>query len=269
MKPGLLAALTLTLALAAPVLARPLDPRPPPPVPADHAADKAYDPAVMDRARAVLRFEHGGMPMSKVMADLFEYQTRAGEAGFRWEGEAWYGGDINRLVMTSAGDGTPRTGLEAAEVQALYSRAVGPFTDLQGGLRQDFKPGPARTYATVGFEAVLPYWLRARGGLYLSTRGDLLGRAEGSYDLRLTQRLILQPRAELNFAAQDMPRQDIGQGLSKAEFGLRLRYELRRELAPYVGVTYDRAFGHTADLARARGEKTKAAGVVMGVRGWF
>ena len=148
-------------------------------------------------------------------------------------------------------------------------RAIGPFTDLQVGLRQDVKPGPAQTYGALSLETTLPYWIHAQGGLYLSPRGNLLARVEGAYDLRLTQRLILQPRAELNFAAQDLPRQDTGSGLSKAELGLRLRYELHREFAPYVGVTYDRAFGHTADFARAEGLEVKSTGVVVGIRSWF
>jgi len=237
--------------------------------PTDFLADLAYDPAVMAQAREVLRFEHGGMPMAKVAANLLEYQARSGEDGYHWEGEAWYGGDLHRLVFKTQGEGGTRSGVEAAEVQALYSRAMGPFTDLQVGLRQDIKPGPAETYATVGFETTLPYWVHAQGGLYLSPRGHLLGRVEGSYDLRLTQRLILQPRAELNFAAQDMPRHDTGSGLSKAELGLRLRYELHREFAPYVGVTYDQSFGHTADFTRVKGREVQSTGLVVGLRGWF
>ena len=235
----------------------------------DFLADQAYDPVVMARAREVMRFEHGGMPMSKVSANLLEYQARSGEDGYRWEGEAWYGGDLHRLVFKTQGEGGTRSGLEAAEVQALYSRAIGPFTDLQVGLRQDVKPGPAQTYGALSLETTLPYWIHAQGGLYLSPRGNLLARVEGAYDLRLTQRLILQPRAELNFAAQDLPRQDTGSGLSKAELGLRLRYELHREFAPYVGVTYDQSFGHTADFARAEGLEVKSTGVVVGIRSWF
>ncbi len=235
----------------------------------DFLADQAYDPVVMARAREVMRFEHGGMPMSKVSANLLEYQARSGEDGYRWEGEAWYGGDLHRLVFKTQGEGGTRSGLEAAEVQALYSRAIGPFTDLQVGLRQDVKLGPAQTYGAFSLETILPYWIHAQGGLYLSPRGNLLARVEGAYDLRLTQRLILQPRAELNFAAQDMPSQEIGSGLSKAELGLRLRYELHREFAPYVGVTYDQSFGHTADFARAEGLEVKSTGVVVGIRSWF
>lgn len=243
----------------------------PPPTPTDHVADRFFSPDAMAAARAQLRREHGGgaVPYSKVMADLFEYQARSGGAdGYRWEGEAWFGGDIHRLVLKSEGEATRGEGVESAEVQALYSRAVGVYTDVQVGVRQDFEPG-RRTYATVGFETLFPYWFSVEGAAFLSNKGELLGRVEGTYDLRLTNRVILQPRAELNFAAQDSRETQTGSGLSNAELGLRLRYEVRREFAPYVGISWDRQFGRTADFARARGADTEATSVVFGIRAFF
>jgi copper resistance protein B len=121
----------------------------------------------------------------------------------------------------------------------------------------------------VGFETLLPYWIDVEGAVFVSAKGDVLGRVEGTYDLRLTDRLILQPRAEFNLAAQDSPETRTGSGLSSAELGLRLRYEVQREFAPYVGVSYDRRFGQTADYARSRGEDVKGASVVFGVRAFF
>ncbi|MDB5479480.1 MAG: copper resistance protein CopB [Caulobacteraceae bacterium] len=241
---------------------------PPPPAPKDHAADRYYAPAAMAAARATLRQEHGGAALSQVMANLAEYQARPGGGGYRWDGEAWFGGDINKFVLTSEGEGSVRQGLNSAELQALYARAVTPYFDLHAGVRQDFAP-LGRTYATVGFQGLAPYWLDIQGALFLSTRGELLGRLEGTYDLRLTQRLILQPRAELNLAAQDTPQTQTGSGLSTAELGLRLRYEVRREFAPYIGISYDQKVGRTADFARARGEDPAAASLVVGIRAWF
>jgi len=202
------------------------------------------------------------------VANLLEYQSKDSGA-YRWEGEAWRGGDLNRFVVKSQGEGTRREGLESAEIQALYSRAVTRYSDMQVGVRQDFKPGPARTYAAVGFETLLPYWLETQGGVFLSTKGDVLGRIEGTYDLRFSQRLILQPRAELNFAAKDIPSADIGSGLSKSELDLRLRYEIRREFAPYFGVSYERSYGHTADFARRAGQNVSNTSFVVGVRAWY
>lgn len=238
-----------------------------PPPPADHLADKVYDPAAMDSARALLREEHGGGRLSKVMANLLEHRAGSGADGYHWDGEAWFGGDLNRFVLKSEGEGD-RHGVETGEVQALYSRAVGLYTDLQVGVRQDVEP-KSRTYAMVGVQTLLPYWVQASGALFLSNKGDVLGRAEGAIDWRLTQRLVLQPRAELNFAAQDIPETATGPGLSEGELGLRLRYEVRREFAPYVGVSWARRFGRTADYARAQGRDVSDTSFVVGVRAWF
>jgi len=239
----------------------------PPAPPTDHLADKVFDPAAMERARAVLREEHGGAQASQVMVNLLEYQARPGGDGYHWDGEAWFGGDLNRLVLKSEGEGD-RHGVEAGEVQALYSRAVGLYTDVQVGVRQDVEP-KSRTYATVGFETLLPYWIDAGGALFLSNKGDVLGRVEGAIDWRLTQRLILQPRAELNLSAQDVPETRTGSGLTDAETGLRLRYEVRRDFAPYVGVTWAKRFGRTADYARALGQDVSDTSLVVGLRAWF
>lgn len=240
---------------------------PPPPVPADFAADSVFDPAVMARARSQLHMEHGGGIYSKVTINLGELQIRDGENGYRWEGEAWIGGDINRFVVKTEGEGADE--LESAEVQALYSRAVSPYFDLQAGVRQDFQSGPKRTYATVGFEGVAPYWFETSGALLLSSKGELFGRLEGTYDLRLTQRWILQPRVEANLTGQDIPELELGSGVSNIELGLRLRYEIKREFAPYVGVSFDRKFGGTADYARIAGKEVEATSFVIGVRAWF
>jgi copper resistance protein B len=239
-----------------------------PPIPTDHAADGLFDPGAMAAARAQLHREHGGGSTYMVLANLAEYQSGNG-GGYRWEGEAWYGGDINRFVVKTEGEGSGRNGVGAAEAQALYSRAISPYFNLQGGLRYDIRPTPNRAYATVGFEGLAPEWFEVSGALFLSNKGELLGRLEGYYDQRITQRLILQPRVEANFAAQNVSETGTGSGVSNLEMGLRLRYEVKREFAPYIGVSFDRKFGVTADYARARGEAPSATSFVVGVRAWF
>lgn len=235
----------------------------------DNLADRVFDRATMERARAILRAEHGGSRASKAMVDLFEVGTSEAGTSYAWNAEFRYGGDVNRLVAKTEGEGAADHEVEAAEIQALWSRAVGPYFDIQAGLRQDVAPR-ARTYATVGFEGLAPYWFDVEGALFLSSRGDVSARLEGAYDLRLTQRLILQPRAELELSASDVPERGVGSGLSTAEVGLRLRYELGlRELGPYVGVTYERSFGGTADFARAAGEDEDDLRLVVGLRAWF
>jgi copper resistance protein B len=240
----------------------------PPPPPTDHAADRDFDPKAMAAARALLRQEHGDVRYGMAIAKLAEYQAHDGRDGYRWDVQASYGGDVNRFLVKSEGEGTRGEGVEAAELQALYSRAVSPYFNLHAGVRQDFQPYD-RTYLTVGTEGLAPYWFDVEGALFLSTKGEVLARAEGTYDLRLTQKLILQPRAELNFAAQDSRATRTGSGLSNAELGLRLRYEFRREFAPYIGVSYDRRFGKTADYARAAGEDAEVTSFVVGLRAWY
>lgn len=240
-----------------------------PPPPADHAADAYYDPAAMAQARAQLRGEHGGMRVHRISFNLAELQVRNGREGYRWDGEGWFGGDIDRLVVRTEGEGDPGGRLDRGEVQALYSHAIDPWFDLQGGVRQDVGHGPRRSYATIGIEGLAPYWFDVEARLFLSQRGDLLARAEAIYDQRLTQRLVLQPRVELNFAAQDVPANRIGSGLSSAELGLRLRYEVVRQWAPYVGVSWERAVGDSARYARAAGEDAASTSLVIGIRSWF
>lgn len=243
---------------------------PAPAAPTDSYADRIYSPAAMAAARDDLRSEHGGAKLSMVLFNLAEYQVRKGRDGFRLDGSAWYGGDINRVVLKTEMEGSFRgEGVESAEVQALYSRAIGPYTDIQLGARYDFKPNPSRVYATVGFETLAPGFFDVEGALFLSDKGDLLARFEGYYDQRITQRLILQPEGEVNFALQDVRENGIGSGLSDIELGLRLRYEIKREFAPYVGVSYERKIGDTARFARAEGEGAGSTSLVLGIRTWF
>jgi copper resistance protein B len=241
----------------------------PPPVPTDHAADALYDPAVMARARAAMVKESGGMIFSQLMIDRLEYRAQKAGDGYHWEGEGWIGGDIDRLAIQSEGEGATGGALESAEVQALYSRAIDPWWNIVGGVRQDFRPQPQRTYATIGIEGLAPYWFEVEGQIFLSDKGDAHLRLEGSYDQRITQRLILQPAVEVNLSAQDVPELGIGSGLSDVELGLRLRYEIAREFAPYVGINWERKFGDAARYARADGDRASATSLVMGIRFWF
>ncbi len=159
--------------------------------------------------------------------------------------------------------------LEEAELQVLYSRAITAFWDIQAGVRQDFKQGPSRTSGVIGLQGLSPYWFEVDVAAFISEDGDISARVEGEYEVLLTQRLIAQPRAELNLAAQDVEELGIGSGFTDVELGLRLRYEVRREFAPYVGVSWSRKVGETADFARVTGEEVDAVSFVIGVRMWF
>ena len=242
---------------------------PPPPVPTANAADAVYGTPAMEMGRHHLNEFHGGQKLVQVLFNIAEAQFRNGRNGFEWDGEGWYGGDINRLWVKSEGEGAFGKGIESAEVQALYSRAIDPYWNVQAGLRYDFKPDPSRVYAVIGLEGLAPSFFDVEGALFLSNKGELFARAEGWYDQRITQRLILQPRAEVDFAAQNSREIGVGAGLSNAEVGVRLRYDIRREFAPYIGVQYSRAFGRTRDYLRAEGEDAGSWSLLTGVRFWF
>lgn len=235
-----------------------------------HAADAIWGEAAMAPSRAQLARENGAMKTGMVMIERLEarFPAEGGETGYVWDAQAWYGGDINRFVLKTEGEGEFGGELEDAEVQALYSRAIGPFFDLQAGVRFDPEP-ETRSHLVVGVQGLAPYMFHIDGALFLSDRGDLTARIEGEYDQKITQQLILQPRVELAMSAQDIPEREIGAGLTKIEPGLRLRYEFVPEFAPYVGVEYEAKLGETADLARAEGEDPDGFKLLIGLRAWF
>ncbi|ALJ12358.1 copper resistance protein B [Sphingopyxis macrogoltabida] len=242
---------------------------PPPPAPRVGAADAIFGADAMAAARARLYAEHGGSTISQVMVDMAEARIGKGGDSYVWDAEARFGGDIDKLAIKSEGEGDFGGRLEDAEVQALWSHAVGPYFDVQAGVRQDFGPGPSPTHAVLGFEGLAPYWFDVEGALFLSDKGDVTARLEGSYDQRITQRLIVQPMAEVEAAFQDVAERGIGGGFSNVELGVRLRYEIAREFAPYVGFAWERKLGKTARLARAAGDNVSRPAFVAGIRFWF
>lgn len=248
-------------------------PNPPPPPAAlsgpAHAADLVFSPSAMARAREHIRAEMGDLRAYRVLIDQIETQFRKGRKGYLWEAQGWYGGDINKLWIKTEGGGTFGDRLETGDVQALWSRAIAPFWDFQAGVRYDFARRAKRSHAVVGVQGLAPYWFEIDTAAFLSEKGDLTGRFEAAYDFLITQRLILQPRVELELSAQDIPELGIGAGLSSIEAGLRLRYEFVPEFAPYIGVNWERKLGKTASFARREGEEQSSATLVTGLRVWF
>lgn len=234
-----------------------------------HAADTVYPTDQMEGARTIFRNEHGSIRTYRVLVDQLEARIQGGHEGYAWDAEAWYGGATNRLWVKTEGEGTFGSSPEHAEAQALWSRAIDPWFNLQAGLRYDIRPDPGRGYLVLGIEGLAPYWFEVDGAIFLSSKGDLSARFEGEYDLRITQRLMLQPRIDLDFSLQDVPELRTGSGLTTAEAGLRLRYEIVPEFAPYFGVHYGRAFGDTARFRRAAGEEVGGWSFILGVRTWF
>lgn len=239
------------------------------PIGPENAADAIWDPKLMAAKRAVMLAEHGGYTGHMILLDRLEYRPARANDGYVWDGEGWYGSDYDRLWVKTEGEGAFGGRLESAEIQALYSRAIDPWFNLQAGVRYDIRPRPDRTYLAVGIQGLAHYWFNVDGALFLSDKGDLTARLEAEYDQRITNRLILQPRAELALAMQDVPERGIGAGLSSIETGLRLRYEIKREFAPYIGVTYERRVGDSVRFARTAGEDVGQLAALIGLRAWF
>tara|TARA_R110001599_G_scaffold143302_1_gene324202 strand:- start:1122 stop:2180 length:1059 start_codon:yes stop_codon:yes gene_type:complete len=232
------------------------------------AADAIWGADAMRASREAVYREHGDMQMFWFQGDRLEYRARDGKDGYLWDVQGYYGGDLNKFWFKSEGEDSFGEPVESAEVQALYSRAIAPFFDLQAGVRQDLT-GPDRTHAVIGLQGLMPYMFEVDAAAFLSSKGDLTARIEAEYDQRITQRLILQPRAEANLSAQDIPELGIGSGIDYLELGLRLRYEIMREFAPYVGIEQEWKLGASRDYARAAGEDASVTNYVVGVRFWF
>ena len=212
--------------------------------------------------------------ISLVQFDLLEYQAHEDANALRWDGFAWIGRDYDKLWIKSEGqESVEGTSEGTAEVQALYARLVAPFWYFQAGWRYEIANGPgadpSRSFATLSFQGLAPYRVETEAALFVSEDGDVSGRLTVNYDLFLAQRLVLQPRLDTNVASGEAERFGVGAGLNDLELGLRLRYELRRELAPYAGLSWSGKFGETADLAERSGDDTSRVSVVAGLRFWF
>jgi copper resistance protein B len=235
------------------------------PAQASHHSPAASSSAQMAAEEAL----HGDRWYGQVLVEELEYRWQDGHDVTAWDAQAWYGGDYNKIRLKTEGAFQLGEGVEEAEVQLLYSRLVGYYWDVQAGLRHDIRPEPSRSYGVIGLQGLAPGFFEIDLAGFVSEEGDLSVRLKAEYDLLVTQYLILQPRAEINLAVQDVPELGIGQGLNDIELGLRLRYEIAREFAPYVGVLWNRKLGETATFARNDGEDADVFSLLAGVRFWF
>ncbi len=205
--------------------------------------------------------------------EQLEFASTSETNAAAWDVQGWVGDDYNRFWFKSEGGRTNRAGAGDFEVQALYSRLIAPYWDFQAGVRYDRQlgagPNLQRAHLVIGFEGLAPYWWEMEPVLFISDDGDVSARVEASYDLLLTQRLILQPQVEVNFAASAAKEWGVGSGLNDLSVELRLRYEIRRRFAPYVGVSWFQRFGETADFARSEGQDVAELAFLAGVRIWF
>nr|WP_313027314.1 copper resistance protein B [Pseudomonas lopnurensis] len=211
---------------------------------------------------------HQGGSNFLFLADQLEWQDADEGSTLAWDLSGWIGGDVDRLAFRSEGERS-NGHTEQAELQLLWSHAIGPWWETVAGVRQDFEPGSAQTWAAFGVQGMPLYGLETEITAFLGEGGQSALRVEADYDILLTQRWVLQPTAELNLHGRNDEARGAGAGLSEANLGLRLRYEISRQFAPYVGVSWSRAYGNSADLLRADGEDTRETRLVAGIRFWF
>ena len=206
---------------------------------------------------------------SYIRLDQFEGRTGSSGSQLRWDGEGWFGNDMNKLWIKSEGfskNGTVSDGNH----EAFYDRPIPRlrYFDAQAGVRTDLDSGPHRAWAAFGVEGLAPYFFEVAPTLYVRNGGNVAGRITASTDLLLTQKWILQPQAELNLYSKDDAARQIGSGFSDLDTGIRLRYEINHKFAPYVGFAYNRKFGNTASYVRQDGQTTSNGQFVFGIRVW-
>jgi len=208
--------------------------------------------------------------LTKVMVDQLENRKTVEGTETVLDAQLWVGYDLNKFWLKTEveqfeGD------TEEVEVQALYSRAIAPYWDLQTGLRRDTYPESEleRNWLVLGFEGLAPYFFEIDASVFIGENGRSAARLEAEYEFMFTQRLVLSPEVEVNLSGKDDPALGLGTGLTDVEAGLRLRYEIKREFAPYIGVNWAGKFGKTADYAKAAGKETSETQFVTGVKFWF
>lgn len=250
--------------------------QPPAPPVEDHSAHQSPDalppfiPALTDEDRAAafpdldVHMMHGGGTHWYLLADHLEW--RGGGTG-EWSVKGWVGRDINRLWFRTKGDADD-SGVDHASAEIYYGRAIAPWWEVVAGVRQDVGRQTPRTWAALGLQGLAPYWFEVEATAYVGTSGHTRLTLEAEYEVLLTNRLVLQPVLEADLRGKADPELGLGAGLTSTELGLRLRYEIRREFAPYVGLVWDRTYFGTADAARAAGDRVSGARLVIGLRAW-
>ncbi|HYG07100.1 MAG TPA: copper resistance protein B [Stenotrophomonas sp.] len=230
-------------------------------------------PTAADRAAAVkppgAHAAHDNTVQSFVLLDRLEAVDVDNGTGLEWEGVGWVGTDLEKLWVRSEGERNGDGHTESANVEALYGRAIAPWWDLVAGVRHDFKPGASQDFAAIGIMGLAPYKFELSATAYIGTSGHSFAQLEAEYETLLTNRLVLQPQIEVTVHGGNDAARGVGSGLGSVEVGLRLRYEITRRFAPYVGVVAERAFGRTAELRREHGEDSDDARLVAGFRIWF
>ncbi len=203
-------------------------------------------------------------------ADRLEYRwNNDGDEKALWDVQGWIGGDYNKLWLESEGEWKRDKGVEAAQLEVFYARSIATFWDLRFGLRQDFEPKPERTFGVLSLQGLAPYFFETEFNIYVDDEARVSFNLEVEFDIRLSQRWVLQPRFETDLAVQEAREYDIGTGFTNVELGVRLRYEISRKFAPYIGVSWESAVGETANIIKSKGGDPGSTSFVAGIHFWF
>ncbi len=233
-------------------------------VPVASAAEESDWPAPVDDNQV----------FSFLLFEQLEFRNVTDMEMIRWDVQGWVGTDTKKFWVKAEGE----AGVSGAkdgdgEIQLLYSRMIAPFWDVQAGIRYDrvFGAGPDqdRGFLVFGFQGLAPYKFEVEPVLFISQDGDVSARLTATYDLLFSQKVVLQPRFETNIAVQRVRAFDVGKGLNDLQIGMRLRYEIKREFAPYIGFSWFHRFGDTAAIVRSKGERPNYFTAVLGLRMWF
>jgi copper resistance protein B len=225
-------------------------------------------PEVPSREMTRMMEMNDAAAFGKLLVDQLEWRRGDGAEGPAWQAMGWYGTDYDKLWFRTEG---VRIGsvAEDARAELLWDRIFSRWWSVQAGVRHDFADGPPRNWLALGVQGLAPYFFQIEATAYVGDAGRTAARFRAEYELLFTQRLILQPELEVNAYGKDDPERQTGAGVSDLQLGLRLRYEIRRELAPYLGIAWYRSLGKTADLVRAAGNDPSVLQILAGVRFWF
>ena len=232
-----------------------------------------FIPPVTDADRAAAfpdvggHMAHDGAVHAYVLFDELEWRAGRDVSGGHWDVDGWIGGDRDRLWLRAEGVGESGR-LDEVHGHALWGRPIARWWDVVAGVRQDLQPGDAQTWAAFGVQGLAPYRIDVELTGYLGAGGRSQLRADVAHDLRLTRRWVAQTRFEAMLAGKPDPARELDAGLTATEFGIRIRYEFRRDLAPYAGVTWHRTYFGTADHHRHHGEPVATGRAVIGLRVW-
>ncbi len=210
----------------------------------------------------------GEQNFGALLVEKLEAVRTSDKPSTSYDVKAWLGRDFDRVVVKAEGE-IDKGKLQDARTEILWGHAIAPYWDTQLGLRYDSGVGPGRGWLAFGVEGLSPYWFDLEATAYVGNESRTALRFAASYDILFSQKLVLKPKIEANLFGKDDPEREIGSGLSSITTGLRLRYEINRQFAPYIGVEWKNMFGGTADYARLAGEKTNEYSLVAGVHLWF